>query len=167
MHNKVAFRAARALLNARYTTLRINFRGVGLSTGSHDEGRGEQADARVALDYLNENYPQLSVTLAGFSFGSYVGAHVAIEDERVKRFIAIGTPINKYNFDFLHAITKPSFFLHGEQDEFGDVEKLRQLVATLPREAQAQLVVIKDAGHFFDTRLDEYEQAISDWAQAG
>src|SRR5436190_24299893 len=41
MHNKVVFRAAAALNDAGLITLRINFRGVGQSTGEHDEGRGE------------------------------------------------------------------------------------------------------------------------------
>src|SRR5437764_6403783 len=70
MHNKVVFRAASALNEAGLIALRINFRGVGQSTGEHDEGRGETEDARVALDYLTTQYPGASLTLAGFSFGS-------------------------------------------------------------------------------------------------
>src|SRR5437870_289097 len=57
MHNKVVYRAAAGLLEAGLTTLRFNFRGVGLSTGTHDEGRGERDDVRAAVDYLSENYP--------------------------------------------------------------------------------------------------------------
>ncbi len=41
MHNKVVFRAAAALNDAGLLVLRINFRGVGQSTGTHDEGYGE------------------------------------------------------------------------------------------------------------------------------
>src|ERR1044072_393690 len=37
MHNKVVFRAAAALNDAGLITLRINFRGVGQSSGTHDE----------------------------------------------------------------------------------------------------------------------------------
>jgi alpha/beta superfamily hydrolase len=59
MHNKVVFRAAAALNDAGLLTLRINFRGVGQSTGTHDEGRGELDDVRVALDYLSGKYPGL------------------------------------------------------------------------------------------------------------
>src|SRR5690349_5452492 len=57
MHNKVVFRAAAALNDAGLVVLRINFRGVGQSTGEHDEGRGEQEDVRAGLNYLVENYP--------------------------------------------------------------------------------------------------------------
>src|ERR1044071_8232411 len=56
MHNKVVFRAASALNDAGLTTLRINFRGVGQSTGTHDFGKGEVDDARAGLDYLTEHY---------------------------------------------------------------------------------------------------------------
>src|ERR1044071_7307390 len=70
MHNKVVFRAASALNDAGLTVLRINFRGVGQSTGTHDEGRGERDDARAGLDYLREQYPNQPITLAGFSFGA-------------------------------------------------------------------------------------------------
>src|SRR5919199_42669 len=78
MHNKVVFRAAAALNDAGLATLRINFRGVGLSTGAHDEGRGELEDVRAGLDYLAEKYPGESITLAGFSFGARVGLEVGI-----------------------------------------------------------------------------------------
>src|SRR5262245_18974287 len=57
MHNKVVFRAASALNEAGLITLRINFRGVGQSSGVHDEGIGERDDARAGLDYLSRHYP--------------------------------------------------------------------------------------------------------------
>src|SRR5215210_4407072 len=68
MHNKVVFRAASALNDAGLITLRVNFRGVGQSTGEHAEGRGEIEDVRAALDYLEKQYREEPVTLAGFSF---------------------------------------------------------------------------------------------------
>src|SRR5713226_4284111 len=63
MHNKVVFRAAAALNDAGLLALRINFRGVGQSTGKHDEGRGERDDVRAALDYLAENYPAQKIKI--------------------------------------------------------------------------------------------------------
>jgi hypothetical protein len=165
MHNKVVFRAARALNDAGLATLRINFRGVGASTGTHDYAKGELDDARAGLDYLTQSYPQLPLTLAGFSFGARVGLEVGIADGRVKFLVSIGTPVNMYDFDFLRECRKPVLFVHGSRDEFGDVGKLKSLAAGSPPEAEARVEVIEGAGHFFDETLDELTRIITTWAQ--
>src|SRR2546421_12347072 len=126
MHNKVVFRAAAALNDAGLVALRINFRGVGQSTGEHDEGRGERDDVRAGLEYLAANYPDQEITLCGFSFGARVGLEVGSADERVVRLISIGTPVDKYDFGFLEQCNRPILFVHGEQDEYGRVERLRR-----------------------------------------
>lgn len=163
MHNKVVFRAAAALNDAGVVTLRINFRGVGASTGQHDEGRGEQDDVRAGIDYLAAQYPQLRLIVCGFSFGARVGLDVAINDDRVRYLIGIGTPLDKYDFTFLEACRKPLLLVHGERDEFGDVEQLRKLAAELEKRTQVSLVVIPGAEHFFENSLDELKRAITDW----
>lgn len=164
MHNKVVFRAAAALNDAGLTTLRVNFRGVGQSTGEHDEGRGEQEDARAGLDYLSQTYPGSRILLCGFSFGARVGLDVGINDPRVAYLIGIGTPLEKYDFSFLAACRKPLLLVHGEHDEFGDVEQLGKLVTDLEQQSvPVKLVVIPGAGHFFEDRLDELKRAITDW----
>lgn len=165
MHNKVVFRAARALNDAGLSTLRINFRGVGSSTGTHDNAKGERDDARAGLDYLTEHYPQLPLTLAGFSFGARVGLEVGITDGRVKFLVGIGTPVNMYDFSFLRECRKPALFVHGSKDEFGDVERLKALVAELPPEAEAQIEIIEGAGHFFDETLDDLTRIITAWTE--
>ena len=165
MHNKVVFRAASALNEAGLTVLRINFRGVGQSTGTHDEARGERDDARAALDYLIKQYPNQPITLAGFSFGARVGLEVGAEDARVTRLIGIGTPVNMYDFAFLEACRKPVLFVHGDRDEFGDVEALRALAAGLQAHADVQLSIIEGAGHFFDRHLDEMKRVITEWTE--
>ena len=163
MHNKVAFRAAAALNEAGLIALRINFRGVGRSTGTHDEGRGEREDALVALDYLSEKYAGQPITLCGFSFGALVGMEVGIADERADKLISIGTPVAKYDFSFLSSCRKPILFAHGERDEFGSPEELKRVITQMPADLDIQLVVIPDADHFFEGHLDELKQAITDW----
>jgi alpha/beta superfamily hydrolase len=163
MHNKVVFRAASALYDAGLVTLRINFRGVGQSTGTHDDGRGEREDALVALDYLSEKHQALAKTICGFSFGARVGMELGVSDARVANLISIGTPLDKYDFRFLDDCRKPILFVHGERDEFGSVAKLREMVTRLASTTDAQLVVIANAGHFFDSQLDELKRAIADW----
>jgi len=163
MHNKVVFRAAAALNDVGLLTLRINFRGVGQSTGQHDEGRGERDDVRAGLDYLAANYPEPHFTLCGFSFGARVGLEVGIADERVRYLIGIGTPLDKYDFDFLQACRKPLLLVHGEHDEYGDVQRVKEMASRLEKHTAVRLVVIPGAGHFFDDHLDELKRAISDW----
>ena len=166
MHNKVIFRAASALNDAGLITLRINFRGVGQSTGEHDDGRGELEDVQAALDYLVKNYPEQPITLCGFSFGARVGLEIGIADERVERLISIGTPVDKYDFSFLKSCSKPILFVHGDQDEFGAVSALQQLVDEIKKHnPTVELHVIKGSGHFFEGNLDELKQAITDWVK--
>ena len=165
MHNKVVFRAASALNDAGLIALRINFRGVGQSTGEHDEGCGEREDVRAGLDYLAENYPSQKITLCGFSFGARVGLEVGLMDDRILRIISIGTPVDKYDFSFLEGCRKPILFVQGEHDEYGNVERLRELVARVGLNAAAELRVIKGAGHFFDNQLEELKRVITEWCQ--
>ena len=163
MHNKVVYRAAQGLLEAGLVTLRFNFRGVGNSTGEHDDGNGEKDDVRTMLDYLTENYPNQPITLAGFSFGSRVGTEVAMSDDRVVRLISIGTPVDKYDFSYLKNLRKPIFFVHGDSDEFGSIEALNSLVSQVSVSAETRLIVFKNCGHFFDDHLTQLKNLIHDW----
>ena len=170
MHNKVVFRTARGLEDAGVVTLRVNFRGVGHSTGVHTGARGgEQEDARVALDYLVEKYPSLPIFLAGFSFGARVGLEVGTYDERVRALVGVGTPVSiaerDYDFSFIEECRKPLLFVHGDRDEFGAVEDLRALAARAPSEARARVEIIEGAGHFFDDQLEELTRVVRAWAE--
>ena len=163
MHNKVVFRAAAGLLDAGLVALRFNFRGVGGSTGAHDDGNGEKDDVRDCLNYLSENYPNLPVTLCGFSFGSRVGSEVALNDDRIVRIISVGTPVDKYDFSFLKECRKPILFVHGDNDEFGSIENLNILVSLVAENTETKLVVFENCGHFFDNHLSQLKDAIHDW----
>lgn len=164
MHNKVVFRAAAGLVDAGLITLRFNFRGVGASTGEHNEIEGGVEDARDALNYLAQTYPGQPITLAGFSFGARTGMAVGIDDDRVVRLISIGTPVDKYgDFDFLTAVRKPILFVHGDNDEFGAIENLRKLYEKVAENTDAELVVFNNCGHFFDEYLNQLRDAIKDW----
>jgi hypothetical protein len=166
MHNKVVFRAATALNDAGLITLRINFRGVGKSTGEFDGGRGEEEDAGLALKYLEERYPNKTLLVCGFSFGARVGMELGIGDPRVKGLISIGTPIDKYDFGFLLNCRKPILFVHGELDEFGSADRLKNLVEELSGQTQVQISIIPGADHFFEGKLDELKRIITSWTSA-
>ncbi|HYY93035.1 MAG TPA: alpha/beta family hydrolase, partial [Pyrinomonadaceae bacterium] len=164
------FRTARGLSDAGLVTLRINFRGVGHSTGHHTGARGgEQEDAALALDYLAAEYAGLPLFLAGFSFGARVGLEVGTRDRRVRYLVGVGTPVSikerDYDFSFLDDCRKPVLFVHGERDEFGSIADLRALAARLPAEAHVRVEIIPGAGHFFDDQLDELRRVVAGWAE--
>jgi alpha/beta superfamily hydrolase len=164
MHNKVVFRTAAGLLDAGLITLRFNFRGVGASTGEHEEIKGAKEDVRDALEYLSENFPGQEITLAGFSFGSRAGMEVGLNDDRVVRLISVGTPVDKYeDYDFLLNVRKPILFIHGDHDEFGAIDNVRRLVENVAKNTDAELVVIENSGHFFDDHLDKLRETVCDW----
>jgi alpha/beta superfamily hydrolase len=161
MHNKVVFQAAKALDSLGIAVLRFNFRGAGLSEGSHDRGRGELDDVRTALEFLAGQFSGTPLLVAGFSFGCWVGLRAGCADSRVTKLIGIGAPVNNSDFSYLLQCSKPKLFVHGSNDEHGDVEKVRQMVASLP--GDNELVVVDRVDHFFTGKIEELGRAIREW----
>jgi uncharacterized protein len=161
MHNKVVYQAAKSLDALGLAVLRFNFRGVGTSAGEHDRGNGEREDVRAALDFLAAGFPETPLLLAGFSFGCWVGLRVGCGDLRVAELIGLGTPVNSTDFSFLRECGKRKLFVHGENDQFGDVKKVEALVESLPGEKR--LVVVPQGDHFFVGKLDQVDRAIAEW----
>jgi uncharacterized protein len=161
MHNKVVYQAAKSLDALGLPVLRFNFRGAGMSAGTHDRGRGELGDVVAALDFLAGKFAGVPLLVAGFSFGCWVGLQVGCADERVRELIGLGTPVNSTDFSFLRNCEKPKLFVQGAQDEHGEVGKVRALVQSLPGENS--LVVVAGANHFFVGKLDQVDAAIRGW----
>jgi uncharacterized protein len=155
MHNKVVFQTAKALEDAGFETLRVNFRGVGASTGVHDHGRGEVEDARAALDYLLAHQPRArEVVAAGFSFGAAVAIRCGCGDARVHRIVAIGTPAASIDAPFFAHCQVPIAFIHGERDQLAPLRKLVGLVGV------DRVQVIPGADHFFEDALVELRSQV-------
>jgi hypothetical protein len=160
LHNKVVFRAARALTAAGYATLRFNFRGVGASQGRHDEGRGEAEDFRAALDEA-ERLGGLPLVAGGFSFGSAVALRAARPDERIVAFVAVGLPLATLARASLPKPRVPALFVTGERDTFGPPALLAEFVGDSGR-----VVIVPGADHFFEGKLEELERAIAGFLAA-
>src|SRR5580658_7732710 len=117
MHNKVVYRIARGLRRAGAVVLRFNYRGVNLSEGAYAHGEGELEDARCALNVLRRRYPDLPVTLAGFSFGSRIALRLACGGESVRRAIAVGFPTVYKDNGYLDHCVVPRVFIQSTRDE--------------------------------------------------
>ncbi|HEX2711488.1 MAG TPA: alpha/beta family hydrolase [Candidatus Acidoferrales bacterium] len=152
MHNKVVFHVARTLHRLGASVLRFNFRGAGLSEGTHDNGRGESDDVRAALGFLAEQFPNRPLLLAGFSFGMWVGLRVGCADARVAELVGLGLPANDRDLSFLRTCPKPKLIIQGERDQFGARQTVEALFAAEPagpEPNQTKLVLVREADHFF------------------
>lgn len=161
MHNKVVFHLARALEERGAAVMRFNFRGVGASAGSFDDGVGERDDVRAALAALASRYPGLAICLAGFSFGSWVGSAAGCRDARVTQIVAAGTPTRLFTGDALLECPKRKLFVQGGADEFGPVAEIASLVERVP--PPKTLAIVEAADHYFTGRLDELRAAVRDY----
>ncbi len=166
MHTKAVYRSGQALLELGLRTLRFNFRGVGCSTGTFDDGIGEQEDVGAALDWLElGGIRGLPVVLGGLSFGSMVGLSVGAEDPRVSALVALGTPIHMYDYSYLTGTGKPVLVIQGEHDQFGTPDEVREVM-----EGYGDHVTVRGvagAGHLFDGRFDALQEVIREYFTHG
>jgi uncharacterized protein len=166
IHTKVVYQGAKGLARLRCAVLRFNFRGVGRSTGSFDEGEGEKADFSAALDYMSGRYPGTPLWSAGFSFGSWVALEVGALDDRVSALIGISPPVAtsisgmKYEFPATLESEKPKFFVQGEADEICPLEGMWQFYSRLKE--PKELVIIDAADHLFEGKTQEVGEALED-----
>jgi hypothetical protein len=166
MHTKAVYQGTKGLTRIGCAVLRFNFRGVGHSAGDFDEGEGEKADFRAALDYMAAHYPRVRLWAAGFSFGAWVALEVGAQDDRVDALIGIAPPVATsvsgmdYTFPNTLASDKPKFFVQGESDEVCPVQGLWAFYGQL--DEPKELVIVDGANHLFEGQTPEVGEALED-----
>lgn len=162
MDSNVVLLAAEACAARNVATLRFNFRGVGASTGTHDDGRGEQDDVRAALSELRRCLPSgAAVALAGYSFGAAVAAAVAA-DTPVAGLALIAPPVRIMPMT-PPTVSGPFLIVVGADDQYCSPASLEAIRDAIPR---VTITVIDGADHFFFGALDALGAAVEDWAAA-
>ncbi len=169
MLTPVIMTAEQAFQEAGFTTLAFNFRGVGASQGTYDEGRAEVNDVTGALSFLRETLggSLRELAVAGYSFGSFVGGMAARMDPSVRFYLGIAPPLNHRDFEFLKAALFSMALIVGKRDEFCDPNRLEALYLSLPATPWLRLL---DTDHVFTDALDKLAQACRDaiaWAVTG
>jgi len=157
MQNKVVHTLARACQAYGIATLRFNFRGVGASGGSYDEGRGEIQDALAVIAWGRARWPGAPMTLAGFSFGAMVSLGAAMLAAPSK-LISIAPAVFLPEFSSAADPRCPWLIVHGDADELVDVRDVRAFAARFV--PPPQLVVFPGGEHFFHGRLAELREQV-------
>ena len=156
MHNKVVHTVARACQERAMPTLRFNFRGVGTSSGSYDEGRGETLDTLAVVAAGRARWPRAPLTLAGFSFGGMVSL-LAAAAAAPARLISIAPAVTGAEFVSMARPDCPWLIVQGGADEIVDCAEVQAFAARF--QPPPQLLVLPGAGHFFHGRLSELRDA--------
>jgi alpha/beta superfamily hydrolase len=159
MHNKVVTTLARVFRDIGLRSVRFNFRGVGKSTGTHDEGRGEVDDLITIAEWVKTIFPQEEIWLAGFSFGAYVATKGAMQIPTAQ-LVTIAPQVSRFKQDDLTQVTCPWILVQGEQDEIISAEEVFAWIKTLPH--KPTLIRIPDASHFFHGKLLELRSLLED-----
>ena len=158
METKLVARTARRLSESGYQTLRFNFRGVGQSEGTWDDGNGERDDVVAALDYISDRLGSARLALFGFSFGAALGLDVGCRDERVEALIAVAPAVQRLPPEWTPADSKPILLVGASQDELVDPEDLREWVRARPDAVRLQM--IEGADHLFTDKTDIVADAV-------
>ena len=159
MQNKVVTTLDRALRELGLATLRFNFRGVGASAGTFDDGNGETDDLLVIAHWTQAMRPHDALWLAGFSFGSYVATRASARLP-ARQLITIAPAVTRWDFAALPAPPCPWLIVQGEADEVVDPDAVYAFAAA--RHPQPTLVRLAQTGHFFHGRLIELRSLVQD-----
>jgi uncharacterized protein len=169
MQTHAVHRIARGVRLAGGHTLRFNYRGVGLSDGSYDRGRGEADDALAALQWLAARYPELPRLACGFSFGAFAAASAGLRDPGVRGLLLSGLVVVPYDdlprdLAPLLATPRPLAVVQAEADQFGTPAQVRAALAGSagPR----RVAEVKRATHLFTEALEDLQleaEAAAGW----
>ena len=163
MNNRVVQETYNVFVKNNFSVLRINFRGVGKSEGTFDNGQGELSDAAAALDWIereNQDYSQCWVS--GFSFGSLICMQLIMRRPEVNKFIAIAPQPNVYDFTFLAPCPSSGQVVFGEKDELVSKESISELNNRLKSQKGIEVIFseIKGANHFFKDKEEDLRKTI-------
>lgn len=160
LDNKVVYAVARAFVELGVPTIRFNFRGVGGSAGSYDDGRGETADALAVIAYGRKRWPGAALWLGGFSFGGAVAVRAAAQAQP-ERLVAVAPGITRIAMEGVDSPACPWLVVQGDAD---DVIEPAAVLDWVKRQSVAPTVhLLPRAGHFFHGRLHELRSAVLDF----
>lgn len=150
LDNKVVQTLARAFTQCGWTAVRFNFRGIGESAGTYDEGRGEVDDF---LAVVRAAAPHGPLALAGFSFGAFVTSHAfaALASERdIQKLVLVGTAASRFQVAPIDVEAHmKTLVVHGEQDDTVPLTA----VLDWARPQVLPVTVVPGGGHFFHGQL--------------
>jgi alpha/beta superfamily hydrolase len=162
MLNKVVSTLQRTARDAGLVTLRFNYRGVGASAGASDMGTGEVDDAQAAAQWLKEKYPDLPMTLFGFSFGGFVaaslGGRLEASGSSLSHLFMVAPAVMRLTPETSLPQHCQLTVIQPETDEVVPPQAVYDWSDALPR--PHELLKVAECGHFFHGKLTDLKDLV-------
>jgi hypothetical protein len=158
MRNPVVKAIANAYRNKGYSTLRINFRGVGESSGKYENGIGEQEDVLSAVSYL-KGLGMKKTDLSGYSFGTFVNLGAVKNSRLVRNMTMISPPVAFMEFGHPSPLASLKLVITGSLDEIAPADEIEKMIGGW--NIEAALEIIGGADHFYTGFLNKLEEILS------
>ena len=166
MNNRVTFATYKLFQKRGFSVMRFNFRGVGRSVGTFDNGEGELADAASAMDWLQSQNPTSNTSwISGFSFGSWIGMQLMMRRPEITGFISISPPASTHDFSFLAPCPASGLIVQGKDNDLVPASRVENLVERISKQKgiSIEISIIEGANHFFTSHLDEAMTSINNY----
>jgi len=166
MNNKVVYAMYKSFVKRGFSTLRFNFRGVGRSQSTFDNGQGEMSDAASALDWMQAHNPNASSCwIGGFSFGAWISMQLMMRRPEINGFISISPPASQHDFSFLAPCPASGILIHGDRDEIVPVDSVDKLAAKLKSQKNITIdyEIVKGCDHFFGDHMAQLNKIVDDY----
>jgi len=166
MNNRIVYAMFHAFVNRGFSVLRFNYRGVGRSQGTFDNGQGELTDAATALDWMQGFNPNAKTCwVAGYSFGAWISMQLLMRRPEISGFLSIAPPANLYDFSFLAPCPSSGLFVQGDSDDLVTEESVAKLAEKISSQKNVDVDyrLIKGTDHYFTNSLAEMNSHVEDY----
>ena len=166
MNNRIVVEIFNSFVKNGFSVLRLNFRGVGKSDGTFDNGQGELSDAAAALDWIEKENPGYAQCwVSGFSFGALICMQLIMRRPEVNKFISISPQPNVYDFTFLAPCPISGMVIYGKNDELVSEDSIITLKKRLSmqKNIDVKFDMINNANHFYKGKEKELTNSINQY----
>jgi alpha/beta superfamily hydrolase len=166
MNNRVVFIMFNNFVERGFSVLRFNFRGVGRSQGTFDNGVGELSDAAYAFDWMqqfNSNTP--FCWIGGYSFGALISMQLMMRRPEIEGFVSISPPAGTEDFSFLAPCPSSGLIIHGDKDTHVPLDAVKKLAQKLDgqKNISVNLSIVKGADHFYKDNMDNLSKEVASY----
>ena len=166
MNNRVVFIMFNNFVERGFSVLRFNFRGVGRSQGTFDNGVGELSDAAYAFDWMqqfNSNSP--FCWIGGYSFGALISMQLMMRRPEIEGFVSISPPAGTEDFSFLAPCPSSGLIIHGDKDTHVPLDAVKKLSQKLDgqKNISVNLSIVKGADHFYKDNMDNLSKEVASY----